>query len=69
MLTDRAVVGLGGRGYESFELTVGGERGEFTAWTVAETLYSCADKSLARPARKQATATGDFDVRISYLLS
>jgi hypothetical protein len=28
-----------------------------------------ADKSLARPRRKQATATEDFDVHISYLLS
>ena len=26
-----------------------------------------ADKSLARPGRKQATATDDFDVHISYL--
>jgi len=26
-----------------------------------------ADKSLARPVRKQATATEDFDVHISYL--
>ena len=26
-----------------------------------------ADKSLARPGRKQATATEDFDVHISYL--
>jgi len=26
-----------------------------------------ADKSLARPGRKQATATEGFDVRISYL--
>jgi len=26
-----------------------------------------ADKSLARPGRKQATATEDFDVYISYL--
>ena len=26
-------------------------------------------KSLARPGRKQATATDDFDVHISYLLS
>jgi len=32
-------------------------------------LYRDADKSLARPGRKQATATEDFDVRISYLLS
>ena len=30
--------------------------------------YSGADKSLARPGRKQATATEDFDVHISYLL-
>jgi hypothetical protein len=28
-----------------------------------------ADKSLARPGRKQATVTEDFDVHISYLLS
>ena len=26
-----------------------------------------ADKSLARPGRKQATATEDFDFHISYL--
>ena len=30
-------------------------------------LYRGADKSLARPRRKQATATEDFDVHISYL--
>ena len=30
-------------------------------------LYRGADKSLARPRRKQATASEDFDVRISYL--
>ena len=30
-------------------------------------LYRGADKSLARPGRKQATATEDFDFRISYL--
>ena len=29
--------------------------------------YSGADKSLARPGKKQATVTEDFDVRISYL--
>jgi hypothetical protein len=29
--------------------------------------YMGADKSLARPGRKQATATEDFDVHISYL--
>jgi hypothetical protein len=31
------------------------------------TLYRGADKSLARPGRKQATATGDFEFHISYL--
>jgi hypothetical protein len=29
--------------------------------------YRGADKSLARPGRKQATLTEDFDVHISYL--
>jgi hypothetical protein len=69
VFTGQAVVGLGGSGYESFELKVEGESGEWTAWTVAETLYRGADKSLARPRRKPATATGDFDVRISHFLS
>jgi hypothetical protein len=32
-----------------------------------EDLYRGADKSLARPGRKQATVTEDFDVHISYL--
>ena len=32
-------------------------------------IYRCADKSLARPGRKQATATEDFDFHISYLQS
>jgi len=31
--------------------------------------YRGADKSLARPGRKKATAIQDFDVHISYLLS
>ena len=31
--------------------------------------YRGADKFLARPGRKQAAATEDFDVHISYLLS
>ena len=31
--------------------------------------YTDDDKSLARSGRKQATATEDFDVHISYLLS
>jgi hypothetical protein len=34
-----------------------------------EELYRGADKSLALPGRKQATATEDFDVHLSYLLS
>jgi len=29
--------------------------------------YRDADKSLARPGKKQATTTEDFDVHISYL--
>jgi len=32
-------------------------------------LYRGADKSLAPPGRKQATASEDFDVHISHLLS
>jgi len=32
-------------------------------------MYRGAGKSLARPERKHATATEDFDVHISYLLS
>ena len=31
--------------------------------------YRGVGKSLARPGRKQATATEDFDVHIAYLLS
>jgi hypothetical protein len=34
---------------------------------LAHTVLLCADKSLARPGRKQATATEYFDVHISYL--
>jgi hypothetical protein len=30
-------------------------------------LYRGADKSLARPGRKEATATEDFEFHISYL--
>jgi hypothetical protein len=33
----------------------------------ATTKYRDIDKSLARPGRKQATATEDFDVHISYI--
>jgi hypothetical protein len=35
--------------------------------TNAHYKYKGAEKSLARPGRKQATATEDFDVRISCL--
>jgi len=31
--------------------------------------YGGADKSLARPGGKQATATEDFDFHVTYLLS
>ena len=48
----------------------------FVSWTNILTLfqqclqhYRGADKSLARPGRKKATATEDFDVHIPYLLS
>jgi hypothetical protein len=40
-----------------------------TSYYLHKTIYSGADKSLARPGRKQSTATEDFDVHISYLLS
>jgi hypothetical protein len=30
-------------------------------------IYRGADKSLAQPGRKQATATEDFDFHVSYL--
>ena len=32
-------------------------------------MYKGADKSLARPERKKATATEDFYVHMSYLVS
>ena len=38
-----------------------------TEGTTCLTKHRGADKSLARPGRKQATATEDFDIRISYL--
>jgi len=36
-------------------------------WLFNFVLYRGADKSLARPGRKEATATEDFDFHISYL--
>jgi len=35
--------------------------------TITDINYRGADKSLARPERKQATVTEDFDFHISYL--
>jgi hypothetical protein len=32
-----------------------------------EQIYRGVDKSLARPGRKQATATEDFDFHVAYL--
>ena len=42
-------------------------RNTFRALRSFPVTYRVADKSLARPGRKQATATEDFDVHISYL--
>ena len=36
-------------------------------YNITDRKYRGADKSLARPGRKEATATEDFDVHISYL--
>ena len=35
-------------------------------YTLHKTKYRVADKSLARPGRKQAKATEDFEFHISY---
>ena len=40
-----------------------------TSGSITISIYKGADKSLARPGKKQATATDDSDVHISYLLS
>jgi hypothetical protein len=40
----------------------------YTDWAIpTNEVYRGADKSLAPPGRKPATATEDFDVHISYL--
>ena len=39
----------------------------FQSWTFPGFMYRGADMSLARPGRKQATATEDFEFHISYL--
>jgi hypothetical protein len=46
-------------------LTTASKSTYFSDGTAAS--YKGADKSLARPGRKQSTATEDFDVHISYL--
>jgi hypothetical protein len=43
------------------------EVGRVKGLSVPLSKYRGADKSLARPGRKQATATGGFEIRISYL--
>jgi len=40
---------------------------DFTLFWRCFCLYSDADYSLARPARKQATTTEDFEFHVSYL--
>ena len=35
--------------------------------SIKQSILMGADKSLARPRRKQSTATEDFDIHISYL--
>jgi len=39
----------------------------YIKYTSDDEQYRGADKSLARPGRKQATATEDFEFHISYL--
>jgi hypothetical protein len=41
----------------------------FTHILPTECMDRGADKSLARPGKKQATATEDFEIHISYLLT
>jgi hypothetical protein len=45
----------------------GGVSGKLNRNEGSDKLCRGADKSLARPGRKKATATEDFDVHISYL--
>jgi len=40
-----------------------------SSWQKHKKEYRGADKSLTRPGRKQATATEDFEFRLSYLQS
>jgi len=49
------------------EVKVVGQLAVFIGGVNEGLLYRGADKFLARPGRKQATATEDFDVHISYL--
>ena len=41
--------------------------GSSSGWALRSVIYRGAGKSLARPVRKQATATEDFEFHISYL--
>jgi hypothetical protein len=50
--------------HEMFVISV-----EYIQLAVECRVYRGADKFLARPGRKQASATEDFHVHISYLLS
>ena len=43
------------------------EIGAFRDWCELPYKYRGADKSLARRGKKRATATEDFDFRVSYL--
>jgi hypothetical protein len=36
--------------------------------SMLQIIYRCADNSLARTGRKQATATEDFEFHVSYIL-
>jgi hypothetical protein len=44
-----------------------GSQSEYTESSVLLCTYRGADKNLARPESKQATATEDFDFHVSYL--
>ena len=57
------------RGHEQYFDSQTDLLGQNTSWKDGSWIYRDADKSLARPGRKQATTTEDFDVHGSYLLS
>jgi hypothetical protein len=53
--------------HSEVDFTTTGHGQVMTGSQLWHTTYRGADKSLARTGRKQATATEDFDVHISYL--